>query len=636
MKNFDLDADLSFGNTETEDISALINSINGLVNTEKGLDEENQVSDIIDMYYVDVDVLREKGYSEAQIAEIQLGMEHDLMIDALVKPYYNWQQMREIRKGLMEHLKVSVYANKYFSASQMHELRLALLNELDVTEYAKLNFSASQMREARRKQMTDIYVSSTGKAEMITEEEEIGLRIRVTGDGMEAYLSWIEVPKEKYVYADIIDVLQRNDVEYGIQEDAVQDFVALRIANKEIRVAKGDNRGIAADGKYIFNFKMALTDQPKELENGCADYSAVRIAELAEKDMLLCEYVPCKQGKKGRTVNGIVLEGRDGKELPELTGVGIRKDENRYYATTRGFIYCDPQASVLNVREVYVMNGSVNRYTGNVMYDGEIVINGDVRDLVEIVASGDIIISGFVESAKLKSGQNVVIKGGINGGGNGKIEAGGKVVASFFEMANIRALGSVEGGYLLNCNVMSDDKIIAKGTNAKIIGGRYSAALGIEAATIGSPAISKTEIDVGNTSEFEKRINNINSKTEGIDNEIAQLREGADKLTELFGEDMVAENDMYKKTMAAIVTKEKQKLSLANERARLEEIKAKTLFATVKATDTLQANVKMAINGRVRKFEEPVKGAVVNSKNIAIIGRSPEEIAAATVQPKKK
>ncbi|MBN7827867.1 FapA family protein, partial [Bowmanella dokdonensis] len=66
------------------------------------------------------------------------------------------------------------------------------------------------------------------------------------------------------------------------------------------------------------------------------------------------------------------------------------------------------------VDETFICKG-VNVGTGNINYDGAVIVNGDVTEKMIITASGDVTINGFVESAIIQAGGDIIITQGAMG-----------------------------------------------------------------------------------------------------------------------------------------------------------------------------------------------------------------------------
>ena len=123
---------------QVDNVDDLLHTINGLIELANGevvvLQEQEPTEEPVPE--VDWDSLREKGFFEPQLQEIDLGLKYHLAVGIYAKECYNWRQMSEIRMGLMSGLDVQFYTNPLFTAEQMREIRLGLEENLDISEYA--------------------------------------------------------------------------------------------------------------------------------------------------------------------------------------------------------------------------------------------------------------------------------------------------------------------------------------------------------------------------------------------------------------------------------------------------------------------------------------------------------------------
>ena len=77
------------------------------------------------------------------------------------------------------------------------------------------------------------------------------------------------------------------------------------------------------------------------------------------------------------------------------------------------------------VSNQYEVPADVGASTGDIDYDGSVVVKGNVLTGYTIKATGDIIVNGVVEGAKLVTAGKIVLKRGIQGKGQASLEAGG-------------------------------------------------------------------------------------------------------------------------------------------------------------------------------------------------------------------
>lgn len=561
--------------------------------------------------------LERLGFREPQIEEIEIGIQQKLPVWHYAKDGYNWKQMREIRLGLLENLDTKAYNNTLFEWEQMREIRLGLLDSLDVSTYASLVFSARDMTLARKELLSEEYKKRpSGYAKEIFDKDS-GVGIRISDDCMEAYMT---VPADtKRTMAELERLLNGGNITYGISKSRLEKLAKGEYAGKEVLVAKGTPATKGKDGWYEYFFNPLLPDDPQEQEDGSVDYTQVMTAEKREKGDILARYYPAEKGSSGSTVTGIKIKGIHGKERPAFRGQGIARDveKNIYTATASGYVVLDEDEGTLNVWNVLVVNGDINRYNGNITYDGIIHIKGSVSDMAKIEATGNVIVDGYVEAAYIKAGENIILKSGMNGCGKGVLEAGGKVGGSFFEGAVIYARGNVEGSYFLNCSVLTDKSVIAKGTKSRIIGGSIKAGYSVEACSLMEAGKAATVIDVGNPAWIARRLKEVEERLEKAEHELFQLNEGKAKLDSMFGENAETENALYHKIGIAVGMKEEETQKLRQEKDYCLQMSKRAQKAYIRVYGKVQAGVTITVCGKSRRINKDLNGKVIFRKERA-------------------
>ncbi len=608
-----------FPDTEVE-VEKLLGNINDLIELADG--------EVIDFACpktkdspVSLENLFEMDFYDQQIEEIALGFRHELDASIYAKECYNWMQMREIRLGLLAEVDVTHYLDYLYSAEQMHEIRMGLEMGLDVSEYANLIFTATDMKKKRHCLLEASYALNSKLFEKRIVDEDTNIEITIPANHMEAY---IKLPKQiitKVTVNGLIKLLKKYEVEIGIQEDILHQIVKRQIVNKKIKVAEGIPPLQGKDGWYETFFKENSYGKPLTLPDGRVEYSYKHEMETVEPGKVLAVYHPAIQGKDGCTVTGISVAGSMGNELPQLKGHGISINvkKGEYTAEIKGCADYNKESGTLSVYQVYNINNNVTRYSGNIFFDGTILIHGSVDDMSVVQASGDIIVDGFVSGAFLRAGGNIVLRMGVNAFGRGSIEAGGKIAGAFFEMANLRARDSIEGNYFLNCNISTDNKLLAKGTKGRIMGGNVNAVVGVESVDISNAGQVYANISAGDMEELEHRITILNNTILKTEEDSVKLQEGKDKLIQLFGEEVAAENEIYMKTCTAINELADRKEKLSDEIAYLRTVKCKAIKSYIKITGTMEPYVYVNMNGKKMQTHVAVRGKVLTIANIKSI-----------------
>lgn len=163
-------------------------------------------------------------------------------------------------------------------------------------------------------------------------------------------------------------------------------------------------------------------------------------------DQAIAQRMPPTKGRAGFTVLGKALPSESGKWKPINLGEHVYVEEiqeNIVLAKIAGL----PKVSnaKVDVDNVFVSNG-VNVATGNINFDGSIIINGDITEKMQVIAKGDVTVNGFVESAFIEAGGNIVITLGASGklqNVDCKFKSGGSIYMGHAQGVSIRANGDL-------------------------------------------------------------------------------------------------------------------------------------------------------------------------------------------------
>lgn len=197
------------------------------------------------------------------------------------------------------------------------------------------------------------------------------------------------------------------------------------------------------------------------------------------------------------TVTGKVIHARNGKDHQFSYGenVTLREDGLAVLASCDGiYKYVGNKMTVLNYLE---FPDGVGVQTGNIDFNGDIFINGNVMSGYRIECDGNLTINGMIECTDLNVTGDITITKGISGHCESTVFCGGNFIAKYIYNADIKVKGNLESGEILNSKVMCDGEVIVKGKKGHIIGGEITAKYAINATTIGSRLGVITLINLG-------------------------------------------------------------------------------------------------------------------------------------------
>lgn len=283
--------------------------------------------------------------------------------------------------------------------------------------------------------------------------------------------------------------------------------------------------------------------KPKKNENGTVDMRDLGQLITVKTDAPLMRKIPFIEGFDGITVTGEVIPHTSGKDFTFEVGKNTKiseQDENLLVATLSGI----PKVfnNGMKVDDVLVVN-NVDVASGHVVYEGSIIIEGDVCDAMQVKATGDITISGFVESALIECGGDLIIGKGILGR---KVETGSenyscKVKSEGSVSANFSQYSRIEAGLevnikkqLLHCSVSCKGDINVmddSGMKGTILGGSLCTMGGVNTISMGANAGSQTVIDlVGNYPALMENKKQINDTIQTENDKLQSLIDAQQKI----------------------------------------------------------------------------------------------------------
>ena len=394
-------------------------------------------------------------------------------------------------------------------------------------------------------------------------------------------------------------LLEENGIVYGIKENTLEMLAQGGLSYEEALIASGTAAKKGSDGYFEYHFNSQPKTEPIILPDGSVDYNVLGEIELVTDGQLLASYHSAIPAVAGIDVLGNPIEAYNGKELPPLKCKRCAPDETgyEYYANAEGHVTVEDGS--LTVTPVFVIKGNLDANTGDVDFHGDVLVQGNVSAGVTVKTTGDITINGYVETASLYAGNDVILRNGMQGSGSGIIHAGGNVVARFLEQIQVYAGNEINVGALLNCEVEAGRNVVVSGNRGTIIGGSVKAVEQISSASIGNRAAVTTRLVIGLDFDFRHRMEDIDCKMESyqekIEDAAQELENIADQLkTKSADPELIQQKteQMRKKINYQLKLKE-----ISMERDRLIDIYQRSANGKIIVSETANAGCVVIING---------------------------------------
>ena len=381
---------------------------------------------------------------------------------------------------------------------------------------------------------------------------------------------------------DIHQALQNQGVTNGVLSAVIDEAVQQGFAMGTI-IAQGQLTVHGADAAFEVLISDKRENNTQANSTADVDYRELGTFVFVNKGDIVMRRTPPIAGTRGVDLMGKTHYPTAGVDTPfadNLKGVHIDPDNpSLLVATISGLPKIVPHGVMVSpVLEVK----SVNMTTGNLRFEGSIIVRGDVTVGMKVHAADDIYIGGSTEDADIKAGGNVVIKGGVIGSKEvhnnkaseykSRIVCRGSVEAmyvknTYIEAANeIALIGYVRHSYLISLNRIIIGKYSSK--SGQVIGGLTSATNEVKAGIIGTDAGIKTRIMIGFNPELQAKLKTINWMIENKEKELDDLMKIMNFIMANPERDT---NDLLKRTLATKNKLDFDRVSLFTDRNKLQD-----------------------------------------------------------------
>jgi uncharacterized protein (DUF342 family) len=383
---------------------------------------------------------------------------------------------------------------------------------------------------------------NTGESFSITvgEKKDATYNIHITEDRMRVVIALTpNFGGEPVTLEKIKNLLNLNGVVHGIIADDEIEEILMRQQTMSFVIAEGTKSIPGTDAKFKHFIPEKEELKPRINGKGIANYRELGDILTVQKGKVVMRRIPAVPGISGLTVTGHEITPYDGKNIPfssTKTGVCIDpENEDQLIATITGTpVVLAHSVMVLPVFSV----SSVDLKTGNIRFDGAVIVKGDVVHGMLVHALTDVHISGNVIDARIECGGNLIVKGSVTG--DSKLQANGEINVEcgvqgyklsdkekkgHNSVASLMSNGNVRVGFIENATVQAKGDIVVDqyslhshlSTNSNIIVGKTaqqkSAIIGgsvygmkIYTSVLGAKTGIYTYIKAGLSQEMRERI----------------------------------------------------------------------------------------------------------------------------------
>jgi uncharacterized protein (DUF342 family) len=404
-------------------------------------------------------------------------------------------------------------------------------------------------------------------------------------------------------------LLEKLNIVHKVKWDAIREAAAAcnlnKRAVKNVLIAQGDVP-VNEVGEYfernphlaVSNVPPGEQDQDRPRSNARIDYREYSPFIIVKQNQVLAKFLPRKVGQDGKNVHGNVVPYKALKPKGVEAGENVRFDGQFLVAEINGQLV--EANKVMNVRDSLVIKGAVGYATGNIVFPGDVIIDGPVSDGFKIYSGGSVTIKQTFDVTDVITKADLTVAGGIIGRGRALVKAGGQLKTKFIENCRVACRKSITvDKEIINSSIFTMD-ILEMGDKSTILGSDVYAIHGVRAGSIGKKSGKATQIHCG--IDF-----TLQQEKEKTNNQMRMLAAKLGKLSEIMNAPLSEGEDPERRT----------KMEQLRRRLEEERNKAARRISDILGQITNDEDAVVEANGEI------VPGTLIEICQIALFVTEP-------------
>ncbi|MDR2184599.1 MAG: FapA family protein [Treponema sp.] len=320
-------------------------------------------------------------------------------------------------------------------------------------------------------------------------------------------------------------LLEKMNIVYGVRWDTIQESAfqcnTSRRPVKAVLIAQGD-KPVNEVAEY-FELNPYLNAPKIPEDNARVDYRSYSPFTIVKQEQVLARLRPRKIGQDGKNVHGITLP--HSMIRPEGVRGGQNTKSNGKYITAAINGQLIQNNNELSVQDNLVIKGPVGYATGNIIFPGDVLIEGPVSDGFKIYSGGSVTIKQTFDVTDVITRTDLSVAGGIIGRGRALVKVGGTLKTKFIENCRVACRRSIiVDTEIINSSVYTMERI-EMGDKGLILGGEIYAIHGVRTGGIGKKAGKATHIHCGVDFTVQQEKEKNNDQLRIIAAKLGKLRE---------------------------------------------------------------------------------------------------------------
>ncbi|MFW5742375.1 MAG: FapA family protein [Spirochaetota bacterium] len=446
----------------------------------------------------------------------------------------------------------------------------------------------------------------------------------VSDDEMSA---WVEISAPHKGAApptpeDVLAVLEENGVAAGVDVDRVRALVRDQRYGERLTVAEGTRPVDARSARVVYHFDPYRGKPYLVMEFDRINLRELNFVENVHAGDLLAELEAPVKPRDGVTVLGRTLPASTEVERIALSAganAELSADGTQIHATDDGNVRLVDGTVIV---EPIVSVESVNYETGNIRFEGSVVVEKDVADGFVIEADGDVEVGRGVGKATIRAGGNVLLKAGVNGNGAARVECEGNVFAKYAEGATIVGHGNVfVEEAIMHCHLTAWRHCVLNGRRSEIIASNVVVGGSLWCKKLGSIAEAPTLVSIGVAPELLEAFRDARREVDAEERRLDEVHHGLEQIARALVDGHTDER--FHETREQLLAESADlKTRLPDSRRRLHDLREKlqaSRASRLVVEDTIYKGAVVLFG--TAEFHAPEKGA-----RKTVLRRGPEGI----------
>ncbi|QHS21924.1 FapA family protein [Virgibacillus sp. MSP4-1] len=233
---------------------------------------------------------------------------------------------------------------------------------------------------------------------------------------IELTLEEIKMVENHLSVQDILMRLEELNIHYGWKQDVIMKAVNTT-KQGTFEIAAGRDAVAGMDGWLELTVDTDTKNSLTEDENGDIDFrDSTLIPTVKEGDVIGMIHPPLP-GRTGISVTNEPVQPKPVKPVQVKTGKGIIEVDQRLVATEAGRPFVEKRGNFVKayVAPKLVHRANVDLSSGNIHFNGDVEVVGQVEDHMLVEAGGDIYIHENVHNANVTTTNSIVLFGTATG-----------------------------------------------------------------------------------------------------------------------------------------------------------------------------------------------------------------------------